>query len=99
VFGRRHLAIVVLLFVAVDFSSPMARGAFEFDPDDSLDCAWTAVRVEQAPVSVTAARWEQPRVLAHVVRLPPAPVVNYRADVTRDRLIAPSAPPSSTDDH
>lgn len=95
--------MVVLLFIALDFSSPMTRGAFELNLDDSLDCARTETFVRIAPaaaaITTRTARLKQPLVLARVVRLPPAPLVNRRADVTRDRLIEPSGPQPSSEDH
>ncbi len=98
---RSWLIVAVLAYLVIDFSSPMAPGVFEFDPDQSVDCARTesphviqqdaaVTRVPIAPASLPPAR----EVTCRMSARPPRPL----RSTARDRLIA--APPSaSSEDH
>lgn len=99
----RILILLLLGYVLADLSLPMVDGAFQFDPDESVECvrpegaaAVPLAVVDAAPsfrrvIDETSARLRAPR---QVPRLP-----RHEPSVARSQLLAASDPASSTDDH
>jgi hypothetical protein len=99
---RRRLAILVLLYVAVDFSSPTVSGVFQFNYDDSLECARTEAGLYTSSKPAAVASGAQPRldrVAVEVVHVRPPVRVAWRAPTTRAHLRPASVPRSPSDDH
>jgi hypothetical protein len=103
VLARRLVTVFVAVYLLLDFSLPMVRGAFEFDPDESVDCA----RIEPvgntvpaplpAPIATTPRCRE--RIVVRPVRVSLALVVAEPAGVARDHLRAAADSPPPSEDH
>ncbi len=101
---QRLPVLLLIMYVCVDLSSPLWPGAFNFDPDDSVD----GLRSEQTrqdlvpPLSEPAAGRHPTagRLLPRVTRLSrPAPAPERSRFVQRSRFSTPPDPVPSGDDH
>ncbi len=101
--ARRVLTALVLVYLLLDMSVPSVRGAFEFDSDESVDCA----RIEPAgndtpalvPAPIATAPRCHERIVVRPVRVSLAPVVAEPAGVARDQLRAAADSPPPSEDH
>ena len=89
----RILVLVLALYVTLDFGTPLSAGAFEFDPDDSVDAVSVVRDSADAGIlpliKVTAGR-RQEDLLDHVRLLRPAARPAARPVLVR--RVCPSPP-------
>jgi hypothetical protein len=102
--AQRLPLLLLIVYVCLDLSSPLWPGAFNFDPDDSVE----GLRSDQSrqdvapPVSEPAAGRHPTtgRLLRRVERLPRIAAVTARnRSVQRSQLYTPPDPGPSGDDH
>jgi hypothetical protein len=103
----RHLTLLFLLYVVLDLSNPFVPGAFNFDPDDSVDGVSRSreqapLRLQGAPSPVPAtptadAGRVAPPAVARSVRVPRA-VNDWHVDARRIRSRVPEVS-TPTEDH
>ena len=101
----RILVALVMLYVGVDFSTPMLPGAFSFDPDDSVDGSYAGQTrqdvTEQSPRdAASTARALDPRPVGVVAAKSPrlVRVAGPPTHVSRSHLDG-RATPAPDDDH
>ncbi len=100
-----RLALVLLLYLAVDLSNPLVPGAFAFDPDETQD----AIRDARAPLdecvlspalSLAAAGQREVPERATLLVLPaPLPRMPVAARPARSRSAPTRERPSPSEDH
>ena len=98
---RRLLATLVLFYLAVDFSTPMASGVFQFSCDDSVECARTEPGGDgpsKPPAAIPSAQRRPDRTVLEVVRVRPAVLIARHAPTTRAHLRPAPDPRSTSDD-
>jgi hypothetical protein len=97
-----RLALLVLLYVALDFSSPLIPGAVSFDADASVE----GVRRSSAPVEAIAAApgpeptgqpVESDAALAALPDVPRRQPAGWRPTMARPHLSSTSAPGGAED--
>jgi hypothetical protein len=101
----RLLVAALLAYLAVDLSSPVIPGAFEFDPARSAEGVRGARLLPNPPAIAPAAdppRTPAPRVATTPrpgQRVRPAPAVGPRRPLERAHLPPSPAPAAPGDDH
>ena len=101
---RRLPAVAFILYVALDLSNPLMPGAFNFNPDTSVDAAQASVthRTRTTPARSAVPEHDRPSTGAgrsSVGRPPVHRVVSDWLPAARSTPPAAAPAPPATDDH